>query len=368
MGKCKYCGKDAGFFRSVHEACEKAHEQSLQQLSQSLNDYFSQGSDLQSVQAAIQSGKSNAYLADDDIVDAIQTAIEKYIPTIQYPISKTVMQKIDAFLHNISLPYSRLNAKGILDRLSSHIYKGVLVDFFADNVPMPKIQSKINAEQRLLPLPQAQQEDIQQQVFALASTNYLADGLLSDKEQATLEEYSTTFAIPLNTTSALALPANSPVEKANQAIILKNMQKGVMPNFSSYPLPILLGAKEKLIWQHQNISMYNEKIEREFVGRRSGFSVRVMKGVYYHIGGSKGHPVEHSSMVKEGLGTLFLTNKNIIFYSTTKSVRIPYSKIVAVVPYSDGIEIQKDGNAKRQIFQGFDSWFLMNLLSIVNDI
>ena len=368
MGKCKYCGQEAGFFRKSHEACEQAHEQSIQQLTQSIGDYFANRGSIQSVQSAIQSGKANAYLLEEDIIAAAQNAIEKFLPTIQYPITKTVMQQLDGFLNSISLSYAKLNANGLMDRLSSHIYKGVLVDFFADNAPMSKIQSKLNAEQRLLPLSLPQQEDIQQQVFQLASTNYLADGLLSDKEQATLEEYSTTFAIPLNTTSALALPANSPMEKANQAIILKNMQKGVLPNFSSYPLPIMLAAKEKLIWQHQNISMYNEKIEREFVGRRSGFSVRVMKGVYYHIGGSKGHPVEHSSMVKEGVGTLFLTNKNIIFYSTTKSVRIPYSKIVAVVPYSDGIEIQKDGNAKRQIFQGFDSWFLMNLLSIVNDI
>ena len=31
----------------------------------------------------------------------------------------------------------------------------------------------------------------------------------------------------------------------------------------------------------------------------------------------------------------------------------------------DGIELNRDGNAKRMILQGFDSWFVMNLLSVV---
>jgi len=39
--------------------------------------------------------------------------------------------------------------------------------------------------------------------------------------------------------------------------------------------------------------------------------------------------------------------------------------MIGVTPYSDGIEIHRDGaNAKRLTFQGFDSWFLMNIISL----
>lgn len=42
-------------------------------------------------------------------------------------------------------------------------------------------------------------------------------------------------------------------------------------------------------------------------------------------------------------------------------------KIAGMTPYSDGIEIHQDGTkAQRQVFQGFDSWFMMNLLSNIN--
>lgn len=49
-----------------------------------------------------------------------------------------------------------------------------------------------------------------------------------------------------------------------------------------------------------------------------------------------------------------------------KRIKIPYKKIIGATPYSDGIEIHRDGaNAKRLTMQGFDPWFVMNLLSMI---
>ena len=130
---------------------------------------------------------------------------------------------------------------------------------------------------------------------------------------------------------------------------------------------LLSTAINTVIWIYNNICMYQEKITREWVGRHGGISFRIMKGVYYRTGSSKGHPVERSSMENIGTGILILTNKNICFHSPNRSIKIPYSKIVGMTPYSDGIEIHQDGTkAQRQVFQGFDSWFMMNLLSYIN--
>ncbi|MCQ2280943.1 MAG: hypothetical protein MJZ49_09140 [Bacteroidales bacterium] len=69
-----------------------------------------------------------------------------------------------------------------------------------------------------------------------------------------------------------------------------------------------------------------------------------------------------------GIGSLYLTNKNLIFSAPTKAVKIPYSKLIGLTPYSDGIEILKDGATKRMVMQGFDSWFIMNLLSLISHL
>lgn len=67
-----------------------------------------------------------------------------------------------------------------------------------------------------------------------------------------------------------------------------------------------------------------------------------------------------------GIGTLYVTNKNLIFHSMTKGVKISYKKIIGLSPYSDGVEIQRDGaNVKRLAIQGFDPWFFINVISLI---
>ena len=79
-------------------------------------------------------------------------------------------------------------------------------------------------------------------------------------------------------------------------------------------------------------------------------------------------PVERSYMNQEGVGDLYITNKHLIFNSPTKGLKIPYSKIIGVTPSSDSLEMNRDGNAKCLILQGFDSWFVMNAMSLVANV
>jgi len=74
-------------------------------------------------------------------------------------------------------------------------------------------------------------------------------------------------------------------------------------------------------------------------------------------------------MEKIGVGSLVITNKHFFFHCPTASVKIPYSKLVGVTPYSDGLEVHKEeAKPKRTVFQGFDAWFVMNVLNLVNNI
>lgn len=56
-------------------------------------------------------------------------------------------------------------------------------------------------------------------------------------------------------------------------------------------------------------------------------------------------------------------DKYLIFQSPTSLQKIAHSKMIGVMPYSDGIKVHRDGaNTKHLTFQGFDSWFLMNVI------
>ena len=83
--------------------------------------------------------------------------------------------------------------------------------------------------------------------------------------------------------------------------------------------------------------------ETQTVGYRSGnsgVSVRVMKGVTIHSGGSRGHAVK--KMVPVAAGELVITNQRVIFAGDAQSFSLALSKLINVTNYSDGIAFHDD--------------------------
>jgi hypothetical protein len=107
-----------------------------------------------------------------------------------------------------------------------------------------------------------------------------------------------------------------------------------------------------------------DKTKRQYAGTSQGVSVRVMKGVYYRVGAFKGQAIDSVERIHVDTGWLVITTKNIYFAGPQKSSRIPYSKIVSFMPFSDGVGFIRDGaNAKPEIFVTSDGWFSYNLVT-----
>lgn len=157
-----------------------------------------------------------------------------------------------------------------------------------------------------------------------------------------------------------------PLIRQQQYSVISNLRNGILPATSANT-PILLAKGEAILWTYDTVTMYQEKVEKHYEGDRNGWSFRVMKGVHYHTGGTKLKPIEQRYMNNEGTGTLYITNKHIIFQGTNAAQKIPCAKLIGITPYSDGIEVHREGtNVKRLTFQGFDSWFVMNVLQVLN--
>ena len=360
MGTCKYCGKSAGVFSHMHSDCENKHTIALNDFSAVLNSYF-QGEastgDIQNVRARL---KANNFLSDEDICSLSSDAIKQYTASIHRPFSPQHMHLMDDFLNAIGVPFHKVNSGGAVDEFTKKLMKSFMVEFFTDQLPLATAQARCHKVLAKFPMAQGNIEDTYLYVLNRAATNFLKDGLMSDDEQQKIDEYVNTLSLPINNLPARYQDSN--ISKIGQVSIIKSIQRGIVPR-TNITAPILLGKSETILWAYNGVSLYQEKITKEWVGRNGGFSFRIMKGVYYRTGSSKGHPVEHSSMEFQGQGSLYITNKNLIFYSPSKSVKIPFSKIIGLTPYTDGIEVHKDGaNQKRMTMQGFDPWFLMNTL------
>lgn len=199
-------------------------------------------------------------------------------------------------------------------------------------------------------------------VFDMAIDNYLNDGVIDAKENQTVARFMQFTGLPQS-----VLNANQSLEKVVQSKVLQDiLQDNVpAPNITiNGDFPFLLGKGEHLIWLFRNITLHQQKVQREFVGRSRGVSVRVMKGVYYRTGGFKGHPVETTVMQRIGIGSVCLTDKNLYFASPEKSLKVPYTKILSIESYSNGIGLQKDGTSDKPMFlEGINSWFTYNVIA-----
>lgn len=363
MGTCKYCGKEAGWFSRAHAECKNQHEQGVNEFKAVVSHYFTGRDTAMGVRSAKDRLRLNTFLSDEDICRVAESEIRRFTDSIHRPYSPASMHLMDDFLNAIGVAYSSINRNGAVDEFTKKLMRGFMVEYFTGGLTLPVAHQRCEKVLGKFPMAQANIEDAYLHVLNKAATNFMQGGVISDSDQQRIDDYVNYLHLPVNN-----LPVkyqNSQLSKLAQLSILKQLQSGAMPVNATFA-PVMLGKGETILWTYDGVIMYQEKTVKEYGGRRSGWSFRVMKGVTYHTGGTRIKPIERTFMDEKGTGTLYITNKHLIFQSPTAAQKVPYTKMIGVTLYSDGIEVHRDGaNAKRLTFQGFDSWFLMNLLSYV---
>lgn len=187
----------------------------------------------------------------------------------------------------------------------------------------------------------------------------LSDGLIDHDEESYLLKMAKEFDLydtPL-------LQNSSHYQRMIKALLLRDIYEGKpITRVAFNNVPVVLGKAEQLVWVESSVRAFVEKTKRTYVGKSSGVSVRVCKGVYYRMGVSKGYPIDQQYQSPLGLGFLFITTKNLIFYGE-KSIKIPINKIISYTEYSDGIGLVKDGvNPQTYSLIGCDVWFVINAI------
>lgn len=272
MGTCKYCGENAGLFRSVHADCEKKHVEGLEAITAEVAKSFSEGTDPGTLDAGLAQLKKDSFIDEGQFTECVLAAFDRAV----------------------------------------------------DNV--------------------------------------LEDTILTRDEEEKLNQLRDHFQI-----DKALLESRDSWQKLVKAAVLRDISEG---NISGSRLkiegtvPFLLQKGETLIWAFNHVGGYEQRTRTVYEGRSSGFSVRIVTGVYYRTGAFRGNPVQVNEMNPIGTGLLGVTNKNIYFASASKSLRIPLAKIITLIPYEDGIGLQKDGQtAKPVTFKDLDGWFIYNLVT-----
>lgn len=207
--------------------------------------------------------------------------------------------------------------------------------------------------------------------------NNFLDGNLSIDEEAKLNNFLNYYNNDNGTINVLGMQVALGDEylRIFKTKFLQEIMDGKLPESPNKIIgefPFILQKDEVIVWVENVADHYDQTKATTRIAGMSGMSVKMAKGLYYRTGTAKGETrtvISHKFM---GNGILVFTNKNMYFYSSKESFKIPYNKIVAtqtgrLVNYTSEIEnciiVQKSGvTATGQIFAGFDEWFVLNLI------
>ena len=161
------------------------------------------------------------------------------------------------------------------------------------------------------------------------------------------------------------------MRRQNQDNIIAIVERNEIPDIDWESavgrLPFRFMKSEHLIFVFPSVGYLEQRVKREIVGRSTGGSVRVAKGVSLRVGSSRGTPVETEYMEHHGAGMLAVTSKHL-YFNGAKSFRIPFAKIVAVEGYADSVAVTRDRARPQPEFfvVGTDNaWFAHELIQAV---
>ena len=97
-------------------------------------------------------------------------------------------------------------------------------------------------------------------------------------------------------------------------------------------------------------SLVEEKSVTRYVGGSQGVSIRIAKGVYYRVGGFKGMRLTDTVKEVTDRGTLYVTNKRVVFVGAKKNVTYQIGKLVGIKKWPDAIQFQVEKEARPRYF------------------
>lgn len=135
---------------------------------------------------------------------------------------------------------------------------------------------------------------------------------------------------------------------------LMGLENGSIPINYSGQSPVILKKDELISIILENINLQEPRAVRQTNAAYGGPTIRVAKGVSFRMGGASARSESHEEIRVIDNGKLVLTNKRLIFIGTKRTVNIDLRKIMAIVPYKDGIESQRENKQKPEYFTGTD--------------
>jgi len=134
MGKCQFCGKDAGFLRSVHKECKQAHDEGTTRILEMASRAAVSQTDFSTLQEILRNIASASFINDQLLRDLLARAWDTAVSQALEDgvLSKAEEHALVAFNDHFSLPTDILDKNGAYTRV---VKAAILRDILDGNIP-----------------------------------------------------------------------------------------------------------------------------------------------------------------------------------------------------------------------------------------
>jgi hypothetical protein len=171
---------------------------------------------------------------------------------------------------------------------------------------------------------------VRAQAYERAYRAAAADGALSPGEEADLERLRALLGL-----SPDAL-CHSPHELARLRL-LHALGEGHLPHIEVPGLVMRRG--EVAHWSEPGALLEERVVGRRTVGGSAGVSIRVMRGVSFRVGQSRGQSIPITEVQAVSSGLLVVTSDRVTFRGDRKSFEVRWDKLLGYDFYTDGVSI-----------------------------
>lgn len=202
-----------------------------------------------------------------------------------------------------------------------------------------------NAESVLTP---EESYEVRDAVFSHVLSSFMADRRLSQTERNSIMNIATRLGV----SSSRMAEVHSLVDYYSLLETFQTCPFNQLPH-NAGASGILLQKGEMDYFCHSANLLEERVVRSQVVGRSSGVSIRIMKGVSYRVGQSRGTIQSERDWVPVSLGDFVITNQRLIFSGDRKSVNAPLSKLLDVDVLADGIRFSLTNRQKAITVQFF---------------
>ena len=118
------------------------------------------------------------------------------------------------------------------------------------------------------------------------------------------------------------------------------------------PSPSIMLKKEEVAHMETDAALMKEVVHREYVGGYSGMSFRVMKGVRFHTGGTRGKSVvTGTSLEVADTGTLTVTSQRAVYTGARQTIEMAYAKLLNLNVFDDGVRFHLSNRKNPPLFR-----------------